>query len=118
MKSVYKKVVVVVVGLPLIVGAFVLLTGWFSVSKDTHPSCDQLPHIAEATEALANHQDLAEEIIALGDNIEVKVGKPCGDDRSRGLVKVSYSSKSERDAVSDLLKHSEGFEVPVYLVKR
>jgi len=118
MKSIYKRVIVVIVGILLILVVFALLNGWFSVSKDTHPPCDQLPDIEETTEALANHQDFAEEITALGDHIEVKVGKPCGDDRNRGLVKVIYSSKSERDAVSDLLKHSEGFGVPVYLVKR
>src|SRR5690625_6964265 len=111
MKSVYKRVIVVIVGLLLILVVFALLNGWFSVSKDTHPPCDQLPGIEEATEALANHQDFVEEITTLGDHIEVKVGKPCGDDRNRGLVKVIYSSKSVSDSVSDLIKCSEGIWV-------
>lgn len=116
--TVYKKVIIVIVGLLYIVGAISLLNGWFSLSKDTHPSCNQLPSSEEATEALAKHQDLAEEIIVLGDNIEVKIGKPCDSDRTQGLIKVNYSLKTERDSVSDLLTYSEGFGVPVYLVKR
>lgn len=118
MKLVDKKSIVVVVGLLFGVGILAVLNGWFTISKDTHPPCDRLPSVVEATEALANHQDLAQEIRALGDNIEVNVGKPCDDDRNRGLVIVSYISKSEHKAVSDFLTRSEGFGVPVYLVKR
>ncbi|MFD1436363.1 hypothetical protein ACFQ5F_15840 [Kroppenstedtia eburnea] len=116
MKS--KIIIGVVVGLLLVVGAFVLLNGWISVSSDTHPPCDQLPSVAEATAALASNQSLAEEIKALGDGIAVKVGKPCPEDQDRGLVMVSYGSRSERDAIADLLSRRDGFGVPVHLVKR
>ncbi|MEZ0118962.1 UNVERIFIED_ORG: hypothetical protein ABRZ91_002919 [Heyndrickxia coagulans] len=37
MKPVHKKIIGVVVGLLLIVGALALLNGWFSGSEDTHP---------------------------------------------------------------------------------
>lgn len=118
MKLSPKLIISVVVGLLSVVGALAFLIGWFSGSKDEHPPCDQLPSVAEATEALASNQDLAKEIKALGDGIEVEVGKPCPDDRNRGLVMVSYDSKSERDAIADLLGRRDGFGAPVHLVKR
>lgn len=118
MKSIYKIIIGVVACLILAVGAVAFLKGWIPISRDTHPPCDQLPTVAEASAALAGHQDLAEEIKALGDGIEVEVGKPCPDDQDRGLIMVTYGSKAERDAIADLLSRSEGFGVPVYLVKR
>ena len=118
MKSSTKIIIGIVVGLLLVVGAVALLNGWIPVSRDTHPPCDQLPTVAEVTEALASRQGLAEEIKALDDNITVEVGKPCPDDQNRGLVMVSYGSKSERDAIADLLSRRDGFGVPVHLVKR
>lgn len=117
MKLTNKKIIIgVVVGL-LLVGA-AHLNGFFPSSRDTHPPYDQLPTVAEATEALAGHQDLAEEIKALGNGIEVEVNKPCLDDPDRALIKVSYGSRSERNAIADLLSRREGFGVPVHLVKR
>lgn len=116
MKLTYKIIGIVAV-LLLVAGAVALLNGWVPVTRDTHPPCDQLPTVAEATAALASHQGLAEEIIALGDGITVEVGKPCPD-QDRGLILVSYGTRSERDAIAGLLSRSEGFGVPVYLVKR
>lgn len=95
-----------------------LLHGLFPSSKDTHPPYDQLPPIAEVTEALDRHQGLAEEIKALGDGITVEVSKPFPEHQDRGLIMVSYHSKSERNAIADLLRQREGFGVPVHLVKR
>ncbi|WP_163117124.1 hypothetical protein [Bacillus subtilis] len=118
MKSTTKIIIGVVVGLLLVVGVVAFLNGWITGSRDTHPPCDQLPNVTEANEALAKNQDLVEEIKALGDGITVKVGKPCSDDQNRGLVLVSYDSKSEHDAISDLLSQRDGFGVPVHLVKR
>ncbi|GIN86166.1 hypothetical protein J6TS2_25520 [Heyndrickxia sporothermodurans] len=118
MKSATKIIIGIVVGLLLVVGAVALLNGWIPVSRDTHPSCDQLPTVAEATAALASHQGLAKEVKALGDGIAVEVGTPCPDDQDRGLVMVSYGSRSERDAITDLLSRRDGFGVPVHLVKR
>jgi hypothetical protein len=118
MKSAYKILIGVVAGSLLVVGAIALLNGWIPISRDTHPPCDQLPTVAEATAALASHQDLAEEIKALGNGIEVEVIKPCLDDPDRALIKVSYGSRSERNAIADLLSRREGFGVPVHLVKR
>ena len=117
MKLTNKKIIIgVVVGL-LVVG-FALLNGLFSSSRDTHPPYDQLPTVVEATAALAEHQDLAEEIKALGDGISVEVGKPFPDHPDRGLIMVSYRSRSERNAIRDLLGQREGFGVPVHIVKR
>jgi len=118
MKSTYKIIISVVACLIMIVGAVAFLRGWVPLSGDTHPPCGQLPTVAEATAALADHQDLAEEIKALGDGIEVEVGKPCPGNQDRGLIMVSYGSKAERDAIADLLSRREGFGAPVYLVKR
>ena len=117
MKLSNKKIMIgVVVGL-LVVG-FALLNGLFSSSRDTHPPYDQLPTVAEAMEALAGHQELAEEIKALGDGIAVKVGQPFPEHSDRGLIRVSYRLRSERNAIMDLLGQREGFGVPVHLVKR
>jgi hypothetical protein len=118
MKSAYKIIIGVVAGLLLVVGAVAFLNGWFPVSRDTHPPYDQLPTVAEATAALARHQGLAEEIKALGDGIAVEVSKPFPDHQDRGLIMVSYGSRSERNAIADLLSRREGFGVPVHLVKR
>lgn len=119
MKSTSKIIISVIVGLLLLAGAFAFINGWITTSpKDTHPPCDQLPTVAEATAALDNHRNFAKEIEKLGDGIKVEVGKPCSDDQERGLVLVRYDSKSERDAINNLLSSSEGFGVPVHLVKR
>lgn len=118
METSSKMMIGVVVGVMLIAGAMLLLNGGIPVSKDTHPPCDQLPTVAEAKDALANDQDFAEEIKALGDSIAVEVGTPCPDDQDRGLIMVSYRSKAERGAVVDLLSRRDGFGVPIHLVKR
>ncbi|WP_232699192.1 hypothetical protein [Brevibacillus daliensis] len=119
MKSTSKIIISVIVGLLLLVGAFAFLNGWITASpKDTHPPCDQLPTVAEVTVALDNHENFAKEIEELGDGIKVEVGKPCPDNQERGLVLVRYESKSERNAINNLLTHSEGFGVPVHLEKR
>ena len=119
MKSTSKIIISVIAALLLFGGAFALINGWLTASpKDTHPPCDQLPTVAETTTALDNHKKIVEKIESLGDGIKVEVGKPCPDDQERGLVLVSYTSKSERDAINNLLTHSEGFGVPVHLVKR
>lgn len=117
MKSIYKKIIVVV-GLLLTAGVFMFLNGWLSSTKYTHPPCDQLPNVKKVEKALESHQDFVEAIIALGDNIEVTVGKLCSDDKNRALIKVNFHSTSERDAISDFLGSSEGFGVPVHMVKR
>lgn len=119
MKTTSKIIISVIVGLLLLLGGIAFINGWITASpKDTHPPCDQLPTVAEATTSLDNHKNFAKEIEKLGDGIKVEVGKPCPDDRERGLVLVRYDSKSERDAISNLLSRSEGFGVPVHLVKR
>jgi hypothetical protein len=90
----------------------------FPKPGDAHPPCDQLPTVAEATAGLARNQDLADEIKALGDGIAVVVGKPCPAGQDRALISVTYSSKSDREAISGLLGRRDGFGVPVYLEKR
>ncbi|WP_100331036.1 hypothetical protein [Bacillus xiapuensis] len=119
MKSTSKMIISVVVGLLLSGGAYAYLNGWITASpKDTHPPCGQLPSVSEAAVALENHERFAKEIEKLGDGVKVEVVKPCPDHQDRGLVQVSYNSKSEHDAISKLLTRNEGFGVPVHLVKR
>ena len=119
MKSTSKIIISVIVSLLLLGGAFAYINGWITASpKDTHPPCDELPSVAEATVALEIHENFVKEIEKLGDGIKVEVGKPCPDDLDRGLVQVSYNSKSERNSINNLLTRSEGFGVPVHLVKR
>ncbi|GIO28197.1 hypothetical protein [Ornithinibacillus bavariensis] len=111
--------IIIGIGLVLVVGSFSFLNGWIPVApKDTHPPCDQLPTVAEVMAALDNHEKLAKEIENLGDGIKVELGKPCPNNPERGLVLVSYNSKSERDAIDKLFSTSEGFGAPVLLEKR
>ncbi|PAD26565.1 hypothetical protein CHH55_13535 [Niallia circulans] len=119
MKPISKIIISFIVGLLLVMGVFALLNGWITGSpKDTHPPCDRLPSVAEANAALNDHANLTKEIEKLGEGIKVEVGQPCSDDLKRGLILVSYDSKSDRDAINNLLSHSEGFGVPIHLVKR
>lgn len=115
----FKKIMVVIVVLLLIVGAYAILNGWIPTSsKDTHPPCEQLPTVEAATEALDSHQSLAKNIESLGTDIVVSVDQPCSDDERKGLIMILYDKKSERDAIRSLLTENEGFGVPVYLLKR
>lgn len=112
------KVIIGIISILLIISVIAYINGWFSSSRDTHPPCNQLPNMAEASMALENHQHLADEIKALGDDITIEVLNPCGKDDNRGLIVVKYHSKSDRDAVRELLKNREGFGAPVHLEKR
>lgn len=117
MKVIYKQIFIGVISLLIVVGLFMLLNGFFSKGKDTHPPCDQLPTVEETTDVLAEHEVFIKEIEALGEYIEVKLGRPCGEDQNRGLIKINYKTKPEYDAVRDFLTRSEGIGVPVYLEK-
>lgn len=99
-------------------GAAVGLGGVWPTSSDTHPPCEQLPTAAEADAALARNQLLVNDIEALGAGITVGVGRPCPRGRDRALVRVSFTSGSEHDAVAGLLARSDGFGVPVHLVEK
>lgn len=118
MKLTFKKTISIIIVLLLGV-ALALNNGWLpKSSKNTHPPCDQLPSVAEVTEALANNKSFAKEIEGLGKNIRVEVGLPCSDDQKRALIQIKYKSKSEEKAIRNLIEISEGFGVPIYLVKR
>lgn len=117
MKSVVQVIVIICVSLLLVFGATMFLNGWAPVSRDTHPACDQLPTTTDAAEALMNSQDLVNEIKKLGNDIVVEVGKPCADNQDRGLVMIRYHSRSDRDAIAELLGRRDGFGVPVHLEK-
>lgn len=112
-----KKIIIGIVAGLLVVGV-VFLNGLFQSPRDIYPPYDKLPTVAEATAALAEHQDLAEEIKALGNGIVVEVGTPYPDHPDRGLIMVSYSTRNERNAIVDLLSQRDGFGVPVHLMKR
>ncbi|MED1673677.1 hypothetical protein [Pallidibacillus thermolactis] len=117
----YKFIGIIIVFL-LFIGLFAYINGWIPLSpKDTHPSCDQLPSISEASASLENNQDLVKEIQKLGNEITVEVGKPCKDDQDRGLIMITYGTNEEREKIGEFLSHlseEDGFGVPVYLVKR
>jgi hypothetical protein len=117
--SLKSKVVIGVAAALLVAGiGAVLLYGLIPTSGDAHPPCDQLPTVAEATSGLAGNPGLADEIEGVGDGVAVEVGKPCSEGEDRALVKVTYESDSERDAIRDLLMRGDGFGVPVYLEER
>ena len=120
MKLSNKKSFIVIVGVIVVVllVGIVFLNGFFSSPKDTYPPYDQLPSVEEATEALAKNQALAKEIEALGDGIVLEVSKPFPEHQDRGLIVVRYATRSQRNAIADLLGQREGFGVPVHLKKR
>ncbi|MGN9907777.1 hypothetical protein ACTMTJ_09505 [Phytohabitans sp. LJ34] len=114
-----KSVTIIVLGIASLLGVgAIALSGVITRSGDTHPPCDQLPTVAVASERLAKNQDLANEIESLGNGVAVEVGKPCAAGQDRALISVAYETGSEREAISDLLTHRDGFGVPVHLVKR
>ncbi|MBU5440326.1 hypothetical protein KQI42_20225 [Tissierella sp. MSJ-40] len=118
MKLTFKKIICIIIILFLGV-AFALINGWLPISsKNTHPPCDQLPSVAEVTEALADHKSFVKEIESLGRNIQVEVGLPCSDNQDRALIQIKYKSKSEEKAIRNLIEINEGFGVPIHLVKR
>lgn len=113
------KIIISAAGLLLCAGIFAVINGWIPSSpKDTHPPCEQLPTVTEATTALDNHEEFALAIERQGEGITVEVDRPCPDDQERGLILVKYALKSERDDINQFLSNSEGFGVPVHLVKR
>jgi hypothetical protein len=118
LKLVFKIAIGAVAVVLISAGAAVGLGGVLPSSSDTHPPCEELPTVAEATAGLAANQALADDIEALGDGISVRVGMPCPDGQDRALIEVTYRSKSEREAIGRLLTHRDGFGVPVHLVKR
>lgn len=118
MKLTFKKTISISIILLLGV-ALALINGWLPISsKNTHPPYDQLPSVAEVTEALAKHRSFAKEIESLGENIQVEVGLPYSDGQDRALIQIKYKSKSEEEAIRNLIEISEGFGVPIHLVKR
>lgn len=113
-KIVIGAVAVAVIG----AGGAAVLSGVFPTSKDTHPPCEELPTRTEADAALTGNQALAADIEALGDGISVVVGTPCPEGQDRALIQVTYGSGSEHEAIGDLLRHRDGFGVPVHLVEK
>ncbi|NMA74667.1 MAG: hypothetical protein GX963_11010 [Bacteroidales bacterium] len=113
-----KNIIIVGVIVLLLVVGLAFSNGSFSSPRDTHPPYDQLPSVEEATEALAKNQALAKEIEALGDGIVLEVSKPFPEHQDRGLIVVRYATRSQRNAIADLLGQREGFGVPVHLKKR
>src|SRR5690625_1679495 len=118
MKLLSKRSLVIIVCLVVVISASLLFNGFFGGTKDTHPPCDKLPTVEESAQALVSNKDYAENIMALGDQIEVKVGTPCGDDQDRGLIKVIYGTKAERSKIIELISSRDGFGVPIHLEKR
>lgn len=110
----------VIAALVIAGAAFAFFTGVFGTGRATvtHPPCDTLPTRAEAFAALARHPDLVAEITALGEDITVDVHNPCPDDADRGLIRVTYSSPAEYDAITELIARRDGFGVPLYVVSR
>lgn len=114
------KIVAIVAGaLLVVVGAGGALVGFAPISRDVHPPCEELPSVEEAAAALDSDPAFAEDIEALGDDITVQVGRPCPDEYpDRGLITVTYGSRSERDAIQEMLGRRDGIGVPLYLERR
>lgn len=112
------KIVVVAGALFAVVATGAFLGGVVPVDRNVHPPCDELPSVDEAAEGLAGDPAFAEEIEALGDGITVAVGRPCPEDPDRGLILVTYGSRSERDAIREMLGHRDGVGVPLHLERR
>ena len=119
MKLNSKKTIGLILMFLLLGVAVLLLSGVLPLtSKNTHPPCEKLPSVEEAIQALENNKDFTREIESLGSSILVEVEQPCTDDQKRALIQVTYQSKSEEKAIRHLITKSEGFGVPIHLVKR
>lgn len=86
-------------------------------STVVRPPCDRLPQRTQVESALAEHADLVRALEATGSGVGVRAGRPCADDPDRSLVTVTWSSGAEREAVDRLLTRSDGFGVPVEVVR-
>ncbi|WP_079513952.1 hypothetical protein [Rossellomorea marisflavi] len=108
----------VIVVLLVLAGSFAMVNGFFSSEEDTHPPCGKLPKQSEVNDAIETHPDMVNDIEALGEDVIVNVGTPCENFEDQALIEVLYDSKADREAISNYLGRSEGFGVPVHLVKR
>lgn len=119
MKTSTKITVGVLLVLAVVAAVVVLfIRGMFGSTEVAHPPCDQLPTRAVATKALTEHQKLADEIRAVGKDVGVETHNPCSEKEDRALIKVTYGSESEQEAIENLIANRDGFGVPLYVVER
>lgn len=113
-----KKIIGITLAFLLLGAALALFNGWLPMaSKNSYPTCESLPSVSEAIKALENNKDFAKRIENLGENIQVEVEQPCSNDQDRALIQVTYKSKSDEKAIRHLITISEGFGVPIHVVK-
>ncbi len=110
---------VLAVALVGLVAALVLSgAGWLNPSRSsTHPPCEQLPSANAVDAALRDHADLSRAITDVSPDVHVSVGRPCAGLDDAALVQVSFRTSEQRHAIEDVLSRTEGFGVPVHLVK-
>lgn len=106
-------------GVLLIVGVGGVSLGFVPMlgrQDSARPPCEQLPDKKSVADAVASHGDLVARIQEAGPGVEVDVATPCGDQPNRAIVRVTYTTGTERDGVDAVLRRAEGFGAPVELV--
>ena len=104
----------------LIIGGALLMSGVIPLSRgedSARPPCDQLPSVQTVNGAVASHQELIARIEDVGQGVKVGVGRPCGDQTDRAIVRIEYAAADERKDVDAILQNDDGFGVPVELGK-
>lgn len=76
------------------------------------PPCGKLPDKAAVLTALHTHPDMIKRLENVGNGVRVNLAQPC-DDANLGLVRVTYTNDSQRDAIDTVLQHEDGFGVPL-----
>lgn len=108
----------VALGVLLMVGvAAVAGVGIRSQDDSARPPCDQLPTRQTIEEALASNDQLASRIRGVGSGVTVNVATPCNDDPERAILRITYSTDSERDGVNAILTEEDGFGVEAELIR-
>lgn len=104
-------------GVLLIVGAGVAfgLAPMLGGRDSARPPCGQLPDRKSVVDAIASHEDLAGRIQKAGPGVKVAVATPCEGQPDRAIVRIRYTTDTEREGVDAVLRQ-EGFGVPAELV--
>jgi hypothetical protein len=80
------------------------------------PPCEQLPERESVADAVASHEDLVARIQDVGAGVKVAVATPCKGQPDKAIVRIEYTTETERKGVDAILQQEEGFGAPVELV--
>lgn len=88
----------------------------FGESDSARPPCEQLPDRKSVEDAVASHEDLVTRIENVGSGVKVGAATPCEGQPDKAIVRIGYTTGTEREGVDAILRQEQGFGVPVELV--